>query len=82
MASSEHNGRRTPFKNISNTAKHGSGPTIPIVQPDEKDLKERKRQRARDVYANMPQDQKDMLLKKRREDDSLSSKEISSSTYK
>jgi hypothetical protein len=67
MASSEHTGGRIPFKDISNT-NNESGPTTSNLHLDDIDPKERKRQRARDAYANMPQDRKERLLKKRRED--------------
>jgi hypothetical protein len=53
----------TPFKDISNTTNIGSGPTTSNLQPDVTDPKESKRQRARDAYANMPQDRKEKLLK-------------------
>lgn len=63
MSSSEQPGCRTPFKDISNTTNNESEPTTSGLQPDATDPKERKRQRAREVYANMPQDQKEKLLK-------------------
>ncbi|CAD6205076.1 unnamed protein product [Miscanthus lutarioriparius] len=67
MSSSEQPRCRTPFKDISNTTNNESEPTTSGVQPDATDPKERKRQREREVYANMPQDQKEKSLKKRRE---------------
>jgi hypothetical protein len=80
MASSKYSGCQTPFKDISSTNNNGSWPTTSNLQPDVIDPKESKRQRARDTYANMPQDRKEKLLKKtlRR----LSSKESPSSLYK
>jgi hypothetical protein len=68
MASSKYTVCHTPFKDISNTTNIESGPTTSNLQPDVTDPKESKRQRARDAYANMPQDRKEKLLKKRRED--------------
>ena len=62
MASSEHTACRIPFKDISNT-NNESGPTTSNLQPDDTDPEEHKRQRARDAYANMPQDRKERLLK-------------------
>jgi len=67
MASSEHTACRIPFKDISNT-NNESGPTTSNLHSDDTDPKECKRQRARDAYVNMPQDRKERLLKKRRED--------------
>ncbi|WVZ58305.1 hypothetical protein U9M48_008588 [Paspalum notatum var. saurae] len=52
---------------ITNIISSVSGPTTFGVQPPLKDPKERKRQRERDRYAQLSSDQKNELLRKRRE---------------
>lgn len=67
VATLEHIGSHARFKDISNTTNNVSGGATSKLHPVTTTSKERKRQKAKDAYVNMPRDRKEALLKKQRE---------------